>query len=1164
MNRPVNPIFLDIETGGLEAQGKRASSILSISMEQGGIVSEIFSHPTPGTWVSEFSKQQILPQVQQAAQTHTEKEGIQHFIKSLHAAPRAPIVGYNIKGFDVPFLYQRAEQFGLGEDLRSAMAGRRQIDIGLRVKSLVAESISEHIDRGTFRQQLGTETWGQAVLKYGQLPYEQRPPEFRMLSQMRSFAQQAAESPENVLHKQARGWKLEQIFSLFAPEDELVKKAHQSTADVQMTRRLFEALPKGELQARLADPEFAQGWLKSTVESLGRTMDKDAGEFYHPSLRGRATAAWSRIPVHGRRLIGGAGIAAGALATVGIVNSLFSGKDDAYNTIEGLGHSGLGQVQRRSMTDFGSGYQGDLRYAGDIIREQLGDQLVEPEEFRDLVKLIRSAADERQALELITPKEARNVYDTYLNWKDPEMANLAKLSISESPEPGLFGLYWPGKDELEIKGYQDPDDLVSTLGLIRDNVDQENMTGALNWFYKVLNPDSYLSTVVHEGLHAVWEKDLSTTEKDVFRDYFFSNVEDAFMEGTESDVTTLIRKAPVYAHRAARAWLTGDESDVDLVATELFAHLGESYFEASQFAGNKETRKIVEQYIDPSRPQLGKPFNIAVSFEEGPEVYRNIIRDELSWWDITKANYRASSFFSPGSTPFSFSGKDDAYNTVEGLDHRGIASELRRLNTDFASPVDLLKATQRAQQLYKGKMSQLLGKKNINWMEDISEEGSGYALSLVARDEKGQMLMGVSRVFEKEGIDLTSIEIASQLRGGIGKKFYDIEPEIFRDIGYTTGEKITSPVASPITARWQMQQYGSRINPLYEGQTGIGHLPDLERRIMQKQVPLEEMPGLTMTGFIPDGHKPPSMTQHIQQQRVYSQNTKIKHTAQQAAQIERQTTSGNDDLHNTVEAFGHGGLAGKLRKMFGFGSGARGIIKIPEILAKHSQVASYGASGRLAYGEKIFAEYVRDFNKANASMKAAGPVALPKKVQKFGQDLMQAQEAGYQHAVFINTAAIQEAAKRTSVAEGFLLKHTIAHERVHYARQLMRGDEPMYAMVPEGFITHMATSKAYKDKPVIWAEEYLANVAAVTKYPQRTQIDPRVASVMMHSSVEELARAQSLIGEMEKFGTLARREKIQGYRLKQQQKKVRRAALNQKAIETSMKAGREGGRKARM
>jgi DNA polymerase III epsilon subunit-like protein len=52
----------------------------------------------------------------------------------------------------------------------------------------------------------------------------------------------------------------------------------------------------------------------------------------------------------------GAGAILGGIGYIGL--GLFSGKDDAHNTIEGLPHRGMAGAARKRTTDFGSGYQG--------------------------------------------------------------------------------------------------------------------------------------------------------------------------------------------------------------------------------------------------------------------------------------------------------------------------------------------------------------------------------------------------------------------------------------------------------------------------------------------------------------------------------------------------------------------------------------------------------------------------------------------------------------------------------------------------------------------------------------------------------------------------------------------------------------------------------------
>ncbi len=68
-------------------------------------------------------------------------------------------------------------------------------------------------------------------------------------------------------------------------------------------------------------------------------------------------------------------IAGGGILLAAGIGTLFSGKDDAYNTIEGFSHTGLASYNRKRETDFGSGYQG-LRVGGQQIPVQI-------QEFRE-------------------------------------------------------------------------------------------------------------------------------------------------------------------------------------------------------------------------------------------------------------------------------------------------------------------------------------------------------------------------------------------------------------------------------------------------------------------------------------------------------------------------------------------------------------------------------------------------------------------------------------------------------------------------------------------------------------------------------------------------------------------------------------------------------------
>lgn len=69
----------------------------------------------------------------------------------------------------------------------------------------------------------------------------------------------------------------------------------------------------------------------------------------------------------------------GVAAAIGLHGTFFSGRDDAYNTIEGLKHGGQAQKKRREMTPFGSGW--------DPLRNLVADNIGKgPSVFQEFIR----------------------------------------------------------------------------------------------------------------------------------------------------------------------------------------------------------------------------------------------------------------------------------------------------------------------------------------------------------------------------------------------------------------------------------------------------------------------------------------------------------------------------------------------------------------------------------------------------------------------------------------------------------------------------------------------------------------------------------------------------------------------------------------------------------
>lgn len=374
-----NFIFFDIETGGFTPRGNKPSSLLSVSWEkpllqqtQNTEILSKYSNPAPGSWVSDFSKQKILPQLA-GKQTIPEKTALSSFIQDLRSTS-APIAGYNIKNFDIPFLEGRAAELGLVGDFREALRGKQVVDVSFGVKDIISESITKHAYKGTFDKRLtssGGGTFSSLLEQSTKLEKGSLGLEFNAIHQAVGYdtARMTGKASAEI---QMQGWKLEDVYGImqkFGGAENLTDRAHESATDVVMTRKVWEAERSGQLSSLFSKPEVADHWLTQTVTRRQETLDllrsgtKDGGTYYKTPTN-TIKNVWNNLSSGTRFGIGvGVGLSAIALglaASNALKGDQFSASDDASNTIEGLRHGGQAQAMRRSLTPFGSGWKEGL------------------------------------------------------------------------------------------------------------------------------------------------------------------------------------------------------------------------------------------------------------------------------------------------------------------------------------------------------------------------------------------------------------------------------------------------------------------------------------------------------------------------------------------------------------------------------------------------------------------------------------------------------------------------------------------------------------------------------------------------------------------------------------------------------------------------------------
>lgn len=218
--------------------------------------------------------------------------------------------------------------------------------------------------------------------------------------------------------------------------------------------------------------------------------------------------------------------------------------------------------------------------------------------------------------------------------------------------------------------------------------------------------------------------------------------------------------------------------------------------------------------------------------------------------------------------------------------------------------------------------------------------------------------------------------------------------------------------------------------------------------------------------------------------------------------------SGNDDEYNTIQGMQHGGVAQNLRRhMTDFGSGYRGLVKLPGLL---SQLLIKGTGG-FTVGRKAFKPYML---KRLAEKGVTNPAIRQAYITEIDRLAVEVAKNPFNKIAVINPAAIKEVAKAKGISYGEHLKGVIRHERFHQAIAEIPGAEAMLAgvgthdLIPASFMRKMSSSYV---NPKKWVEEYFA--FAVQEAYRKTPGTLRTAKALS----EEFMPAWNLLGMKPKY-----------------------------------------------
>jgi endonuclease YncB( thermonuclease family) len=1324
-----SPIWLDIETGGIDPS---KSSILSIASGQSGKLHTSYMRPVANSFLSRFSEENIVPQLVNKSLI-SEKQSIESLISTLHRNPSSPLAGYNIRGFDIGFIQRRARQYGLEKSFTQVLKNREIIDPIYHVKDIVASAVSHHADIGTFNKSLGGLSWPEAVSKWGKLPFSERPTEYNLLAQVKGYLHSGSSSA------MFKGWKLTDINSLLDEASGPVKftgKAHEAATDLLMSERVMQSVRTGALSNALENPAIAEKWL-SIVKGRGyHEISGSAGRLLsqanidqlglNTSITHRVA---STVKKHPKLAIGAGLLTAAALA--------FSGKDDNYNSIEGLPHGGFAQSGRLQLTEFGSGWRG--RTLDPRITEFREDIWSDSEKRKEVLAKIKE--EERAAQEDLGAfnKDEVSITDTLLKGagSNPTLkVDISNFNISAEDadtlilkRKGLFNFFdnpiqvrLAGIDAPETSGHSnDP------LGFIRFAQNQPMGEEATSRLQEIIDSSNNLSlyitgektygrylgavqadnqsiaqTLVSEGMVAALP--FGKVEGDILnRETLRKAQEQAELEergmwklkrykaiaaaneqlDTPLTYNTLTRLDKLASGDALASYATllesmGEETGKLTVAqASEAASAGRSianYFRA-RMSGRDDNHNVIQglghrgwaganrskntefgsgyqtalkkflnskhglTYLQAGIEQIVNVAMWKLFAPEDKNSFGSTLNDLGLYLGFVGTGAQLGYHHAPASVKQKiqgalFSGFGRSYNTVEGMSHAGIASTIRSIKTEFASPwkgiIGIgkklaeainhrgafqfdIKDTRKFSLAMRGRKE--FSKSNP---DNVRKELASFLLSTRKAKQAGrESIVGIERNFDWKavGMDLRTAIYHERTHEQVSKS--GLRQFMLEKLEYKQGYQATSRSNALI-----QQQLLNRGESLESAQqlaydAVIGNLDTARKADIL-------LPGLfkaTSTDLAVQGYKrgreEETFVRALEQLRSGSNKKSVKigargyvyspeelRYAEQQAEIwgikiskrrqgkfprvassrsdhnvipgmdergfaasirkffgfgspwlglskrARPIMSGKDDAHNIIEGLGHSGIGGRLRKLFtSFGSGWRGLIKIPERIVE----SRFNSAAGFVADINAFRDMYSESSKALKLLhgKDWWKTEAGKEIRKFGSDILDAKKAGFTHAAGINTRVIRKMAETEGKDFGSLLKHTIAHERIHLGLRLQQRSISANIDVPQQFLRHMRASASYSKQSVsMHNEEFIANISAVSKYPERAQFDTRVRDALLGASTKQITEGLNISAKIEKTLKADRYIRMQRFKAA---KKSKFDGMNHKGIASSLR-----------
>jgi serine/threonine protein kinase len=834
--QPSDRLTFDIETSGIDPE---SSSVLSISYKRPGDekVSSLYARPSPGTKMSRWSSSKVWEPIKDKAKA-TEEEILTNFLGVVQSHKGKTVAGWNIgavppthgpaiKGFDIPMLIKRAEKYGLHEKYKEAFSQVKIRDIGREFALSTAQEVKKY--PGLVEPKLEQQAIGYAKLgeRYVSTPFQKR-------ATLLGFS-----------NYQMSGWKQEIAYKLgFGGK----YSAHQSESDVQAIEDIL-SLPKETFQG----PEFVQKGGKEALHNklinkafTGATRGEEPSSVFSNILSRAKEFGIEGIEADIRsqaadkgaifsHLTQGLGFREAETSGQGLLHSLisqgrknpvswglaavagtiavarpwnwFSGKDDNYNTIEGLSHKGITQETRHKITDFGSGYIGLLPtpiqrlfslgiYSKTSLVEKLPSFISsKDDDYNSIEGLSHKGVGQQKRHELTDfgsgwvgipgPVAAELVEQTirfgarFSGTRTDAFDYLPSISSDDNDYNTIEGMSHRGIAKYHRWRFTDFGSGWDALrGLLRASETFEGMAASRE-FQSVLKSATFQKKL---GQGAFSEAHLM---KSSFRGKEFEFVR-KFTKAGQLDVDAIkegrilqdlekggYKNAPsFYGSRTTRA---GTELDQEYFRGEsLSSSAGQYQTKATAAVQGLHQQGILHRDLHSQNvmvvntPGGGKEVGI---IDYGKSQYLKDIEPELR--DIKKESdtYVFNKMFA-NKAPNRFSARDDRSNTIEGLGHGGFAANIRHILSDFGSGL--------ISSLFEG-ASGLLAKK-------VTASGMKQGIKSFLEEEgvqvvKNQPLIGFFKhPITGSQISLNPSYLKANVEGVLGRKISGKELDIYSNL----------------------------------------------------------------------------------------------------------------------------------------------------------------------------------------------------------------------------------------------------------------------------------------------------------------------------------------------------------------------------------------------